>query len=258
MDPLTLAQLLSLFPANGTLKPLQLYLSGTTTRTITTPMSKVWCTKKVADAAYTQLVTKILNDRLTGVQQFGLASSLNLSQSNYAVKTGTSQDYHDSWTIGYTPDFLVVVWYGNPDNTPLQHVTGQSGAGGVWHDAMEILLNSPYNHKTPLDTSSVREIPIEGSLDFGLAGESVADHRNLLPDNTLITSPQDCDTYLKESNTRIPLVSPEDVSWYVDGALLGTGTRVFFSPTQANDYTIKAMGPSGKSTHVIIHIISRP
>ena len=73
MDPLTLAHYLSIFPEQGVLKPLRIFLTGTTTQTITTPMSVFSQQKKVADSAFTQLVTRVLNDRITGVQQFGLA-----------------------------------------------------------------------------------------------------------------------------------------------------------------------------------------
>lgn len=254
MDPLTLAHYLSLFPGEGVLKPLRLYLSGTTTPMIAAPMSPFTGDKKVAEPALAELVTKVLNDRITGVQQFGLASSLNLSQSNYAVKTGTSQDYHDSWTVGYTPDFLVVVWYGNPDNTPLRHVTGQSGAGAIWHDAMQLLMNSDYNKKTPLDFSLVQDVSVNDSIDFGLRGDVIAEHRNLLPDESLIMSPQDGDTYLLESRTQIPLVSPENVEWYANGEFLGDGNRIMFSPREAIDYTIKAVSRDGTIAHILVHV----
>ncbi|MDO8561449.1 MAG: transglycosylase domain-containing protein [bacterium] len=257
MDPLTLAHYLSLFPGKGTLKPLRLFLDGTTEPSIATPMSALAEEKKVADPALAELVSKVLNDRLTGVQQFGLASNLNLPQSNYAVKTGTSQDYHDSWTVGYTPDFLVVVWYGNPDNTPLKQVTGQSGAGAIWHDAMELLMNSEYNKKTPLDFSLVQGFYINNSIDFGLPGDSVAEHRNLLLDDTLIMSPQDGDTFLKEAHMSIPLVSSEIVSWYANGEFVGAGNRIMFSPSEAQDYTIKAVSQNGTGAHIFVHVIER-
>lgn len=257
MDPLTLAHFLSVFPEKGVLKPIRLFLSGTTTPMIATPMSKATGEKKIADPALTALVSKVLNDRLSGVQQFGLASSLNLSQSNYAVKTGTSQDYHDSWTVGYTPDFLVVVWFGNPDNTALKHVTGQSGAGGIWHDAMELLINSTYNKKTPLDFSGVQDVRIQGSIDFGISGDVIAEHRNLLPDETLILSPQSGDTYLKEARTSIPLISRENVSWYINDEFLGTGMKILFSPPEANSYTIKAVNSGGNSAKILVQVIER-
>ena len=257
MDSLTLAHYLSLFPEKGVLKPLRLFLSGTTTQMIATPMSKLISERKIAEPELAELVSKVLNDRLTGVPQFGLASSLNLSQSNYAVKTGTSQDYHDSWTVGYTPDFLVVVWFGSPDNTPLKHVTGQTGAGDIWHDTMELLMNSSYNKRTPLDFSRVQDFPINNSIDFGLEGDVVAQHRNLLPDDALIMSPQQDDTFLKEDATSIPLVSSENVSWYVDGELLGTGDKIQFTPNKAKDYIIKAVSLDGKTSQIVVHVIVR-
>ena len=53
-----------------------------------------------------------------------------------AVKTGTSQAYHDNWTIGYTRDVTVGVWVGNFDRTPLRDSSGVTGAGPIFHAVM--------------------------------------------------------------------------------------------------------------------------
>jgi membrane carboxypeptidase/penicillin-binding protein PbpC len=124
----------------------------------------------------------------------------------------------------------------------------------IWHDAMEMLMNSTYNKKTPFNFSEVRELPINGSIDFGLAGDVIAEHKNLLPDNDLIMSPQAGDTFLKESGTTIPLVSPQTVSWYANDSFIGEGQRVIFSPTMPGNYTIKAIDPNGTSQHILIHV----
>jgi penicillin-binding protein 1C len=50
------------------------------------------------------------------------------------VKTGTSRNYRDNWTVGYTPEFTVGVWVGNFDNTPMENVSGVSGAGPIFRD----------------------------------------------------------------------------------------------------------------------------
>jgi membrane carboxypeptidase/penicillin-binding protein PbpC len=254
MDPLTLAQYLTIFPKEGTLSPLKLFLTGTTTPYFKTPMSTVTSDKKVADSAMTELVTEVLHDRLAGVEQFGLKSSLNLPQGNYAVKTGTSQNYHDSWTVGYTPDFLVVVWFGNPDNSPLRHVTGQMGAGAIWHDAMALLMNSTYNKKTPFDFSKVGDVSINGSVDFGIPGETIADHQHLLPDTALIVSPKDGDTLLFEPTTAVPLISPENVTWYANGFLVGSGEHVTFHPESSGDYVIEARSGTGARERITVHL----
>ncbi|MDO8518377.1 MAG: transglycosylase domain-containing protein [bacterium] len=258
MDALTLAHYLTLFPEDGVLKPLRLFLEKPGREQILpTPMSELTYEKKIVEPGIAQLVSKVLNDRITGVEQFGLASNLNLFQDNYAVKTGTSRDYHDSWTVGYTPDFLVVTWLGNVENTPLKHVTGQSGAGAIWNDSMELLLNSEYNKETPLAFDKTQDIVVNGSIDFGLPGDVVAEHRNLLRDDSLISSPQKGDTFLLESQTDIPLVSPQNVSWYANDQYLGQGTKLSFYPPLGGDYTIKATNSEETTERVLIHVISR-
>jgi membrane carboxypeptidase/penicillin-binding protein PbpC len=57
-----------------------------------------------------------------------------------AVKTGTTNDFHDNWTVGYTPELVVGVWVGNADSEPMENVTGVSGAGPIWHYFMRAVL----------------------------------------------------------------------------------------------------------------------
>jgi len=53
-----------------------------------------------------------------------------------AAKTGTTQNFRDNWTVGYTTDYVMGVWAGNNDNTPMYQVTGVQGAAPIWHDSM--------------------------------------------------------------------------------------------------------------------------
>jgi membrane peptidoglycan carboxypeptidase len=53
-----------------------------------------------------------------------------------AAKTGTTQNFRDNWTVGYTTDFVMGVWAGNDDNSPMIDVTGVQGAAPIWHDAL--------------------------------------------------------------------------------------------------------------------------
>ena len=54
-----------------------------------------------------------------------------------AAKTGTSNDYRDNWTLGYTPDLAVGVWVGNADYTPMKDITGLTGAAPIWSQFMQ-------------------------------------------------------------------------------------------------------------------------
>ena len=80
-------------------------------------------------------ITDILSDPDAREYIFGRGGSLEFPFP-VAVKTGTSQAYHDNWTIGYTRDVTVGVWVGNFDRTPLRDSTGVTGAGPIFHAVM--------------------------------------------------------------------------------------------------------------------------
>lgn len=82
-----------------------------------------------------QLVTRMLADPYARAQSFGVNSILRLP-FDAAVKTGTSSDYRDTWTVGYTRDYTVGVWVGNFDGSPMQGVSGVSGGGPLWNHIM--------------------------------------------------------------------------------------------------------------------------
>lgn len=77
------------------------------------------------------LVTDILADSHARAASFGVDSILRLPFAA-AVKTGTSSDFRDTWTAGYTRDYTVAVWVGNFDGSPMREVSGVSGAGPLW------------------------------------------------------------------------------------------------------------------------------
>ena len=80
-------------------------------------------------------LTDILGDAEAREYIFGRGGALELPFP-VAVKTGTSQGYHDNWTIGYTREVTVGVWVGNFDRTPLVGSSGVTGAGPVFHAVM--------------------------------------------------------------------------------------------------------------------------
>ncbi|MBI1881447.1 MAG: hypothetical protein HYR94_24975, partial [Chloroflexi bacterium] len=82
------------------------------------------------------LITSILADNEARSISFGPNSALQLSRPA-AAKTGTTNDYRDNWTMGFTPDIVTGVWVGNADNTPMINVSGLAGAGPIWHNFME-------------------------------------------------------------------------------------------------------------------------
>ncbi|NPV85964.1 MAG: hypothetical protein HPY45_08150 [Anaerolineae bacterium] len=89
------------------------------------------------------LISSILSDNQAREAEFGTNSVLNLP-FQAAVKTGTSNDFRDNWTLGYTPDIAVGVWVGNADNTPMRGTSGVTGAGPIWADSMRTIINTFY------------------------------------------------------------------------------------------------------------------
>jgi membrane carboxypeptidase/penicillin-binding protein PbpC len=85
------------------------------------------------------LITNILTDNRARVSTFGPESVINLGP-NVAVKTGTTTDYRDAWTLGYTTQVVVGAWVGNSDNKAMENMPGSRGAGPIWRGTMEWLL----------------------------------------------------------------------------------------------------------------------
>lgn len=81
------------------------------------------------------ILTDILSDNDARIPAFGYGSPLNLPFA-CAVKTGTTKDFRDNWTVGYTPKFTVGVWVGNFDGTPMHNVSGITGCGPLFRDIL--------------------------------------------------------------------------------------------------------------------------
>jgi len=165
-DIVNLAQAFTIFPNNGFLRNLKLFDNNQCNTVFAAPQNKT-----VAKLPYVQMINKILADRVIAQDQFSYASYLNLPASNYALKTGTSHNYTDSWIIGYTPDFLVAVWVGNADASAMEGLSGQLGAGRIWQDVMEMMLASIYNKKTPFDFSKIIEYHDGANIEYGLVSD---------------------------------------------------------------------------------------
>ena len=91
--------------------------------------------ERVGDEATWSLVIDMLADAHARARAFGVASLLRLPFPS-AVKTGTSSDFRDTWTVGFTRDVTVAVWVGNFDGAPMQRITGVSGAAPLWNRIM--------------------------------------------------------------------------------------------------------------------------
>jgi len=106
--------------------------------------------KRVISKQVAFLMTNVLRDNASRLFEFYDCNELQLFSNTRqqcfagdrgvvrpaAAKTGTSSDFKDNWTIGYTTDYVMGLWAGNNDNSPMVNVTGVDGAAPIWHDSM--------------------------------------------------------------------------------------------------------------------------
>lgn len=102
---------------------------------------------KVLSAQTSYIISSILSDNGARSAAFGGSSQLVVKGKNVAVKTGTTDDKRDNWTVGYTPTYLVATWVGNNDNTPMNPAitSGVTGATPIWNQIMTELLKDKVN-----------------------------------------------------------------------------------------------------------------
>lgn len=107
---------------------------------------------QVIDPRFAYEITSILSDNQARTPEFGPNSPLKLGRPA-AAKTGTTDDFRDNWTMGYTPELVVGVWVGNSDNKPMINSTGITGAAPIWHNVMERIYKeiAPYKDIAPHD-----------------------------------------------------------------------------------------------------------
>lgn len=109
------------------------------------------------------LISSILSDNRARAEIFGDALTINRPA---AVKTGTTEDYKDALTIGYTPQFAVGVWVGDNNNKPMNNIAGSLGAAPIWRRVMEVLhINVPVqNFEPPSGVKRIAVCPSSGLL----------------------------------------------------------------------------------------------
>jgi len=140
------------------------------------------------------LISHILLDNNARSMAFGSSSYLNVKgHPEVSVKTGTTNDKRDNWTIGFTPSRLVAVWVGNNDNTPMSYVaSGITGASPIWNKIIAYALKE-MGEEWPLKPEGVvgaqvcaltgkapnPEAPCETRFEYFLEGTVPSESENL-------------------------------------------------------------------------------
>jgi membrane peptidoglycan carboxypeptidase len=114
------------------------------------------------------IMNDMLSDRQARCAGFGCPNALELPDNRpAAVKTGTTNDFRDAWTVGYTPQLVTGVWAGNTDNSPMGEVPGSRGAAPIWRAFMAWALED--------------EVAVGWSQPAGIVQRTVCETSGLLP-----------------------------------------------------------------------------
>jgi len=107
--------------------------------------------RRVLSQEISFLISHILLDNVARTVAFGPSSWLVIPGKTVSVKTGTTDEKRDNWTIGYTKSYTVGVWVGNNDNTPMNEAiaSGVTGASPIWNRIMKIVLKDRVDEPLP-------------------------------------------------------------------------------------------------------------
>jgi 1A family penicillin-binding protein len=123
--------------------------------------------KKVLEANVAKMINSILSDNGARSYIFGEKNYLTLGSRPVAAKTGTTNDFHDAWTIGYTPSIVTGVWVGNSDNEAMK--PGSDGsilAAPIWNYYMKkVLGDTPIEYFNEPDIKPTGKAMLDGNLE---------------------------------------------------------------------------------------------
>ena len=135
---LELANAFAVFASGGTHYPPTSILKVTDAQGHTLEEWRPEAGESVLDPGIAYILSRILSDNNARLRAFGAQSLLNIPGKTVAVKTGTTNDIRDNWTVGYTPEIVIGVWAGNNDNSPMNKslASGITGAAPIWNRVM--------------------------------------------------------------------------------------------------------------------------
>jgi len=172
--------------------------------------------KTISTPPLNYLITDILSDRFARTPEFGFNSVLNFPFP-CAAKTGTSFRFCDNWTIGFTRDYTLAVWVGNFDHTPMQRVSGVSGAGPLFANIMLLLYSDrdyPARDPLPEELTRVPICPLSGKRPNRYCPSSLEE---IIPKEHLISYYKDSCTMHTKIKGQVHTVLPGRYKEWAEG-----------------------------------------
>jgi len=166
--------------------------------------------KKVMTEQEAFIISNILSDNSARSMTFGEVNSLNISGYQVAVKTGTTNDLKDNWTIGWTPNLLTAVWVGNNDGSSMGKVaSGVSGAAPIWRKIMLFELPKRNKQDFPIP-SKIIQVDVDAVSGY-LAHDGFTSKKEYFIEGTQTSVSDPIHLNLKVCRGSSGLATPEDV-----------------------------------------------
>jgi len=157
------------------------------------------------------IISSILSDNSAREITFGAVNSLNITGYQVAVKTGTTNDKRDNWTIGWTPNILVSVWVGNNDNSPMGKVaSGVSGASPIWRRIILATISKRPKQDFPIPDKIV-SMEVD-RISGWPSHDGFASRQDYFIDGTQPVGPDTIHLKVKVCKDKAGLATPEDVT----------------------------------------------
>ena len=116
--------------------------------------------RQVLESSVAQKINDMLSDGVAR-EPLGINSVASFPGRDVAVKTGTTDNYHDAWFLGYTPQFVLGIWAGNNDNSAMERRVSGLIVGPLWHEVMQYMLgrlpNEPFS-RAEYDYSALKPV----------------------------------------------------------------------------------------------------
>lgn len=204
--------------------------------------------KQRVDEMAAWVVGDMLSDRRARSRSFGLENALT-TRFWSAVKTGTSKDMRDNWTLGWSDTYTVGVWVGNSQGLSMREVSGITGAAPIWHEVMSYLHKHQGSRQPPPpDLLERQRVSFQNQLEaprieYFLPGTAIRQVEAISPGSVQrarIVSPAAgtiiaFDPDMPIENQRLVLraaggVQTHALEWQVDGVGLGRGQKALWLP----------------------------
>jgi len=148
--------------------------------------------EKVVDEKTVRLLNNILSDNGARAFVFGERNYLTLPDRPVAAKTGTTNDYRDAWTLGYTPSFATGVWIGNNDNSEMRRgAAGSVVAAPIWYEFMKRTVGGPAETFKQPKSNNAEKLILQGKLEGETKIKVDKYTNNLIPEICWDTYPEE-------------------------------------------------------------------